>query len=52
VIDADEEDGHLTETTPFLGSALRAQKGGLTQRAHVIKALLYAFQCFYAFMMM
>ncbi|KAH8657618.1 ctr copper transporter family protein [Tricladium varicosporioides] len=43
-------DESVTERTPFL--SLGAKQGEISQRAHVIKALLYAFQNFYAFMLM
>jgi hypothetical protein len=42
--------GAITETTPFLWSGRNQVE--VTKRAHVIKALLYAFQNFYAFMLM
>ncbi|KAK9421901.1 putative Copper transport protein [Seiridium unicorne] len=50
VIASDHEDGHLTETTPFLWSGRNQIE--VSKRAHIIKALLYAVQSFYAFMMM
>jgi copper transporter 1 len=46
--DAGQE--QLTETTPFLWSGRNQVE--VSKRAHIIKALLYAVQCFYAFMMM
>ncbi|KAM0819600.1 putative Copper transport protein [Seiridium cardinale] len=50
VIASDHDDGHLTETTPFLWSGRNQIE--VSKRAHIIKALLYAVQSFYAFMMM
>ncbi|KAH8202643.1 hypothetical protein TruAng_003244 [Truncatella angustata] len=43
-------DGHVTENTPFLWTGRNQVE--VSKRAHVIKATLYAVQCFYAFMMM
>ncbi|RDL36856.1 Ctr copper transporter [Venustampulla echinocandica] len=40
----------VTERTPFLWSGRNQVE--VTKRAHVIKALIYAFQTFYAFMLM
>jgi len=40
----------ITETTPLWWSG--RNQAEVTKRAHVIKALLYAFQNFYAFMLM
>ncbi|TGO62937.1 hypothetical protein BCON_0016g00300 [Botryotinia convoluta] len=40
----------VTENTPFLWAGRNQEEVG--QRAHVIKAALYAFQYFYAFMLM
>ncbi|KAL3423571.1 ctr copper transporter family protein [Phlyctema vagabunda] len=42
--------GAVTENTPFLWSGQNQVE--VTKRAHVIKALLYALQNFYAFMLM
>ena len=42
--------GAITEVTPFLSPG-RSQ-AAVGQRAHIIKALLYAIQNFYAFMLM
>ncbi|KAK5990469.1 Copper transport protein CTR2 [Cladobotryum mycophilum] len=50
--DGDENDnGNVTETTPFF---LRAgqHRDSVIQRGHVVKAVLYAVQNFYAFMLM
>jgi copper transporter 1 len=43
-------DGDNTERTPFLWSGRNQVE--VSKRAHVIKAALYAFQTFYAFMLM
>ncbi|KAI9897457.1 hypothetical protein N3K66_007313 [Trichothecium roseum] len=40
----------VTESTPFIAAGQSQDREG--QRAHVIKGLLYAFQNFYAFMLM
>ncbi|KAI6708357.1 ctr copper transporter [Diplocarpon mali] len=42
--------GAVTETTPFLWTGRNQVE--VSKRAHVIKALLYAVQTFYAFMLM
>ena len=43
-------DESVTESTPFIAAGQSQDREG--QRAHVIKGLLYAFQNFYAFMLM
>jgi copper transporter 1 len=43
-------DGAVTERTPFLWPGRNQVE--VSKRAHVIKALLYAIQNFYAFMLM
>jgi len=49
----DEENGSITESTPFFLSRATGQtKAEVTRRAHVIKSVLYGFQNFYAFMIM
>ena len=40
----------VTEVTPFLSSG--QHRAEVTKRAHAIKAVLYAIQNFYAFMIM
>lgn len=40
----------VTENTPFFWAGRNQEEAG--QRAHVVKAALYAFQYFYAFMLM
>ncbi|KAI1845711.1 hypothetical protein JX266_008076 [Neoarthrinium moseri] len=45
-----DHDRPVTENTPFLWSGRNQVE--VNKRAHIIKALLYAVQCFYAFMMM
>jgi len=45
-----KDDGAPTETTPFLWPGQTQVE--VNKRAHVIKALLYAGQTFYAFMLM
>ncbi|KAL1845260.1 hypothetical protein VTK73DRAFT_785 [Phialemonium thermophilum] len=40
----------VTESTPFLSSG--QTRGGVSRRAHAIKAVLYGVQNFYAFMIM
>ena len=42
--------GAPTETTPFLAPGQARSDAG--QRGHILKAALYAFQNFYAFMLM
>jgi hypothetical protein len=42
--------GDVTETTPFIWSGRNQVE--VSKRAHVVKAALYAFQTFYAFMLM
>jgi len=49
-ITLDDDDDDDTETTTFLWSG--RNQDAASQRAHVIKAALYAFQTFYAFMLM
>lgn len=46
----DQEEEQVTENTPFLWTGQHQVEA--SKRAHLIKALLYAVQCFYAFMMM
>lgn len=41
----------ITETTP-LAWAIGQNKAQVNQRTHVVKAVLYAVQTFYAFMLM
>lgn len=43
-------DGAVTERTPLWWSGRNQVE--VTKRAHIIKALLYSFQSFYAFMLM
>jgi len=45
-----EEVPTITENTPFLWSG--RNQGEVSKRAHIIKAVLYAVQNFYAFMLM
>jgi hypothetical protein len=45
-----DDNGAVTERTPFLWSGRNQVE--VSKRAHVIKALLYAVQNFYAFMLM
>jgi len=47
---SDVPNAALTETTPFL--AIGRNQTNVSQRAHVIKAALYAVQTFYALMLM
>jgi copper transporter 1 len=48
--EADSVADSVTETTPFLWSG--QSRVVATQRAHVLKAVLYGIQNFYAFMIM
>ncbi|POR30834.1 Copper transport protein CTR2, partial [Tolypocladium paradoxum] len=45
-----KDDESVTETTPFLSSGQNQLQAG--KQAHVVKAVLYAVQTFYAFMLM
>jgi hypothetical protein len=48
--DEDERDEEVNEQTPFLWSGRNQPE--INRKAHVIKAVLYALQNFYAFMLM
>jgi copper transporter 1 len=41
-----------TENTPFLALRAGQSREQVSRRAHVVKAVLYGFQTFYAFMIM
>lgn len=45
-----EDDETVTETTPFLPAGQNQHRAG--RQAHVVKAVLYGLQNFYAFMLM
>jgi copper transporter 1 len=50
-----QERGQIAETTPFLGTERTSGSSSdapISQRARVVKAILYAVQNFYAFMIM
>ncbi|KAI1338550.1 Ctr copper transporter family-domain-containing protein [Xylariaceae sp. FL0016] len=55
VRDRSHDEEQITESTPFLGlgrSGAPTTSGTIGQRARIVKAILYAVQNFYAFMIM
>jgi copper transporter 1 len=52
VDDGDDEPENVAETTPFFAGRAGHNRDDAARRAHVIKAVLYGVQNFYAFMIM